>query len=397
MAVTFNPDKGIVVDDGQTVRSNIAADWVKAFKTDDDTPDLNAEPETPAGQLIDGQAALVIQKDNEILQLANMFNPVTATGIFQDALGKIYFITRKIAQPTTVTCTCHGMTGTRIPKAAIVEDENGNRLEATESAMIGENGTIDVLFSCVESGPVLINQNTIHKIVTVVPGWDSVENKEAGVMGRNEETQQEFEERRINSVAKNSHGIAESIEGNINSLDGVIACRVEQNRTGETITMLGVQIPPHSIYLSVYGGESSDIGNVIHHRLDAGCGTAGNTSVTVTDETNGSLHKYYYTVPTTVPVYIKITTNENALYNKDLVTKSIVDNFNGVVDLARIEMGDVLYASRFYQTAISAGLTDLIKIELSKNNNDFESNIEFALNEMPTISYDDITFVGESS
>ena len=40
MAVTFNPDTGIIVEDGQTVRSNIAANWVEAFKTDDDTPDV---------------------------------------------------------------------------------------------------------------------------------------------------------------------------------------------------------------------------------------------------------------------------------------------------------------------------------------------------------------------
>ena len=100
--VFFNPDTGMVVDNGETVRNNIATVWKNAFKVDENTPELNTEPETPAGQLIDGMTALVIQKDNDILLLSNMFNPETAVGVFQDALAKIYFIERQRKQGSVV-------------------------------------------------------------------------------------------------------------------------------------------------------------------------------------------------------------------------------------------------------------------------------------------------------
>ena len=394
MAVIFDDNKGMTVQDGAEVREAIATDWKEAFKIDENTPELNTEPETPAGQLIDGMTALVVQKDSELMKLANMFNPQTATGVYQDALAKIYFINRHVAQPTVVTCQCKGLNGTVIPRGAVVQSNDGYQFTANENTTIPAGGQVDVLFSCTESGPILVNANSVQKIITVIPGWDSVNNNAPGVTGRNEETQSEFEERRYNSVAANSHGLAESVGGAVYNLPDVVACKIVQNRYGEQQTINGVVVPPHSVYLSVYGGESQDIGMTMHNKLDAGCGTAGNTSVTITDPTNGSLHLYYYTVPTVKPVYVKVTTAPDVLYNAADVQQAILDNFLGNVEgFNRVIMGDELYSSRFYQTIIDAGLNGLVKVEVSTDNSSFGLSVEFALNEMPTLSIDDITFV----
>lgn len=394
MAVIFDNNKGMTVQDGATVREAIATDWKNAFKIDENTPELNTEPETPAGQLIDGMTALVVEKDNEIMQLANMFNPNTATGIYQDALAKIYFINRHVAQPTVVTCQCKGLNGTLIPKGAVVQSNDGYQFTANENVTIPAGGEVDALFSCTETGPILISANSVQKIITVIPGWDSVNNNAAGVTGRNEETQSEFEERRYNSVAANSHGLAESVGGAVYNLPDVVACKIVQNRYGEEQTINGVVVPPHSVYLSVYGGEAQDIGMTLHNKLDAGCGTAGNTSVTIADPTNGSLHLYYYTVPTVKPVYVKVTTAPDVLYSADDVKQAILDNFLGQIEgFNRVIMGDELYSSRFYQTIINAGLSGLVKVEVSTDNSTFALNVEFALNEMPTLDVNDIAFV----
>lgn len=394
MAITFNPSTGLIAEDGATIRNNVANLWKTAFKTNDTTPDLNTEPETPAGQLIDGMTALILQKDNDILLLSNMFNPETSVGIFQDALGKIYFLERHIAQPTTVVCTCKGLQGTQIPVNSIVEDTNGNQLVSTEIAQIGNNGEVDVTFQCSETGPIIINAGAVNKIISVIPGWDSVTNNNAGVVGRDRETQAEFEQRRYDSVAKNSHGLAESINGSIGNLKDVIACRIEQNRTDETITTMGVQIPGHSVYLSVYGGNKNEIGAIMHNKIDAGCGTAGNTTVQVQDPTNGNLCTYYFTVPTTQNLYIQITTDTGAIYNADSVKQAIINNFSGETnEFSRVIMGDTVYSSRFYQTVINAGLNSLIQIQVSKSSgSNWDTNVSFNLNEMPVLSANNITF-----
>ena len=120
----FNPQAGVYPDDTQTVRDAVSQDWINAFLSNG-TTDLNTEPETPAGQLIDAETAAITTKDSDVLYLANQFNPLTAEGQWQDALGYIYFLTRKIAEPTVVTCQLTGLMGTKIPYGAVVKNTDG--------------------------------------------------------------------------------------------------------------------------------------------------------------------------------------------------------------------------------------------------------------------------------
>lgn len=397
MALTFDEYAGVGVQEASTVRETVRQMFVDAFANAGSQNELNTDPETPAGQLIDGITALIVEKDNELLKMANGFNPKTATGIFQDALGEIYFIQRHIAQSTVVTCTCSGLQGTIIPAGSVIQDVNGNNYQSVAQVSIPASGSIDVIFSAQTPGEIEAAAGTVNKIITVIPGWDSVNNETAGVVGRERETQAEFEQRRYESVAKNSHGLAESVGGSVNNLDDVIACRVEQNRGDEEIQFLGVTIPPHSIYLSVYGGTSDEIGSVIHNKLDAGCGTAGNTSVRVTDPTSGSQHTYFYTVAELENLYIQVTTAQDAVYDEEAVTQAIISNFAGADEnYSRAKMGDTVFASRFYQTVISAGLSDLVKIEIGRTSGSYGQSASFNLNEMPVLDAENIVFVEEA-
>ena len=123
--IIFNPETGLEAEETSVVRENIRKEWVNAFATDPNLPPLDTSPETPAGQLIDGETALASQKDNDIVFLANQFDPRNAVGVFQDALASIYFLKRKVAVPTFVTCQAFGAYGTVIPYGALVQDANG--------------------------------------------------------------------------------------------------------------------------------------------------------------------------------------------------------------------------------------------------------------------------------
>ena len=92
----FNPNTGFSVSEISDIRDEVAQDWVEAFK-EEGKPELNTDPETPQGQIIDSETAAVHQKDTELAFLAQMFNPQTASGRWQDALAKIYFLNRKPA------------------------------------------------------------------------------------------------------------------------------------------------------------------------------------------------------------------------------------------------------------------------------------------------------------
>lgn len=401
MAVTFNPNTGLVSEDTAIIRERIAQQWKNAFNVTETTPELNTESETPAGQLIDGQAALIAEKDADILHVGNNLNPQTATGVFQDALGKIYFLDRQIAQPTYVTCQCKGLQGTIVPYGAVVQDVNGYTYYNTLPVTIPASGEVSTVFRCSEYGVVEVGAETVNKIITVIPGWDSVNNIASGVTGRERETQSSFEQRRAESVAKNSHGLAESVLGTVGNINGVIACGIEQNRGDYAVVKSGVTIPPHSIYLSVYGGNPQDIGYAIHRKLDGGCGTTGNTEVVIEDETNGTPETYYYEIPTVKEFAVKVTiqeTTETPMNIIELVKKAVVDNFNGLSEQARIKMGDVVYASRFYTDVINAGVQNLSNIEIAYPSTDTWKDVEtIPLDEMPTLIADDVTVILETS
>lgn len=403
MGVIFNPKIGLVAEDTATIRNRQALAWQRAFAVDPDLPPLNTDEETPAGQLIDGETALIAEKDADVLYASNMFNPKTSAGRWQDALAKIYFLDRQIAKPTCVTCQVQGLYGTQIPYGAIVRSQDGYTFINTTSTTIGADGAATIIVRCSEIGAIQVSSHSFKQIVTTVPGWDSVTNIAAGVPGRNEETQFEFEQRRAASVAKNSHGAVASVFGEISNINNVIVCRILENVGSTWKTEYGVQIPPHSIYISVYGGEDADIASAIYHKLDGGCGTAGNTQLiyypTVADEDQeGATYTYFIQRPTTTATGITVTIRKTPSLPIDIDTKiknAILENFNGkTAEYNRASMATTLYSSRFYNSVIGTGVDDLIRVQIAYPKTAvLADSVSIPANQLPVIDAEDITVV----
>ena len=405
MAITFNNQTGLVAEETSVVRARIAQEWKNAFATDPRLPVLDTNPETPAGQLIDGQTALASEKDNDMIYIANMFNPKNATGVWQNALAAIYFLQRKVAQPTYVTCQVNGAYGTTIPYGALVQDVNGYTFLNTSVVVIGSSGTANIYVRCTETGAVEVAPNTVTQIVTTVPGWDSVTNPSAGITGRDEESQAAFENRRAGSVGKNSHGAVASIYGTIADLNNVVAVLVLENTTNADKTIKGVTLAGHSVYISVYGGDNTDIARAIYNKIDGGVGTQGNTMLTYNPASDNiadqpdALYTYYIEIPDTVETAVKVTVSDDETTGlTNAIKEAVVENFNGNSSFRRVKMGDTLYASRFYADVIKAGVTMLENIEIKypSATGSYADSIDIPASELPTISAEDVTVVYQS-
>ena len=107
MALVFDESLGFSVDSVSEVRAAVAAAWKAAFKSDN-TAELNTEPETPAGQLVDSQTASIVQKDSELLYLANMLIPGRARGNLLFAAETRHSVNRghKVHRPARHGHTC---------------------------------------------------------------------------------------------------------------------------------------------------------------------------------------------------------------------------------------------------------------------------------------------------
>ena len=399
MAITFT-DVGFVAEETSVIRARIAQEWKDAFAIDPTLPQLDTSAETPAGQLIDGQTALASEKDNDIIFVANQFNPKNAVGAFQDALAAIYFIHRKIALPTYVTCQATGLYGTVIPYGAIVQDTNGYTYMNTAPATINASGQATLYMRCTETGAVEAASGTLTKIVTTVPGWDSVTNAAAGVTGRNVESQAAFESRRVQSVAKNSHGSVASLFGAIADINDVTALLILENTTNQDIVKSGVTIAGHSVYISVYGGDDGAIAKAIYNKIDAGCGTNGNTQVSynpASDDTTQPdyLYQYYIERPATIATGVVVTVSDSQTTTlTDAIKKAVVENFNGNSGYRRVKMGDTFYASRFYSDVVRAGVTRLEKIQIKYPlTATAADSVQINADKIPTISEDDVTVI----
>lgn len=398
----FNPKTGVSVDDVSTVRERVRQAFIDAFKKNGEG-ELNTEPETPAGQLIDSITASIVQKDSEILYLANQFNPLTSSGIWQDALGQIYFLDRKAAVNSTAVCTCTGRAGTVISAGSqIASSLDDTRWSNTEDAVIGSDGTVEVTFTCTTAGAVSASADTLTQIITVVPGWDSVTNAAQAVVGQNIEGQGAFESRRYASVALNSRSTEEAVYARVSALDNVLAVYFAQNRTNANKVLDGITLTPHSAYVCVLGGKDEAVAEAIYNSISAGCNLVGNTKLDITDKNSGAITEVKFDRPTELKIAVQVTIRKNDLTPSDAdkqIKQAVYDNFYGISDLTiagkpvlRAKMGDDIYSSRFYVSILGVGITEILSIKVSSSNSSLKwgDAIHIPINKNPTLALDDI-------
>ena len=392
----FDPATGFYADDTETVRAAVAADWVAAFHKDGQV-DLNTDPETPAGQLIDSQTAAVTEKDTELLYLCSQFDPAKNEGVFQDAIAKIYFLSRKAATPSTATITVRGLSGTVIPvNAQVMSSADDTIWQNVAAFTIGADGTGSGVFRCTSEGLISAAAGTLTRIMTVVAGWDTATNEHAAVVGTLEENRGQFELRRYSSVSLNSRGTAASVYARIMQLDDVIGCVVRENKTNQPKVIDGVTLSPHSVYVCVLGGNDGAIATAMYRTVSAGCDTNGTTDYLVEDDTTGIKEMIHFQRPTDADITIRLKFPDAAGFSADdlaAIRQAVFNNFYGEdpteVDgsiMARPLMGDTIYAPRFAISVQNAGYTDLLDVDIAKTGGAWSDALHVRIDENPVLS-----------
>lgn len=386
---------GLVIPAETDVLAGVQADMNSAFGGR-----LNPALETPQGQLASSQAAVIADKNNEIATVVNQVDPQYAADRFQDAIGRIYFLTRKPATPTAVTATLTGLVGTVIPAGTLAQDTSGNTYAASGSATISITGTVDAEFQNIENGPIPCAAGTLTQVYQAVPGWDAITNAADGTMGQNVESRADFEYRRKNSVALNGKGTPGAIYAEVFALADVLDVYVKDNPSGSTVNTGSTNYPllPHSVYVAVVGGADADIAAAIWRKKDVGCDYNGNTSVVVTDDSGYNYPQPTYTVkferPDALPVKFAVQlVNDASLPSNivQLVQNAIIARFNGADGTTRERMGSLILASRYYGAVVSvAPNVSLISILIGTSTPTL-SQVSVGIDQKPTLSVADIS------
>ena len=310
-------DAGLTVPGEADILAGVLADYVDAFALTGRA--LSTELTTPQGQLAQTQAYLLNKLNAALLQIINGVDPATASGAFQDALGRIYFLTRQPATYATAQATLTGVPGSVIPSGSQARSTlDGSLWSTVAPTTLGPSGTAAAVFRADVAGAApAVGPNGL-RIYRQVPGWEGVTN-DAAIPGTDVESRANFEQRRAESVNIGGNGTADAVRAAMAAVVGVRDVFVYNNASDTAITYgaTAYPIPAHSIAAVAVGGDDAAVAGAIHSKLDAGCGMAsavgaGDAVVTIDikDSVNYSPPYPRYQVrflrPAAVPVCFRV-------------------------------------------------------------------------------------------
>lgn len=347
-------ETGISVPQTEDVLAGTLQDFNVAFGGN-----LNITSVSTPQYVLASEMAQAIQLANAALAFAlSQFDPATAIGRFQDALARIYFITRKTGTPTVVTATCTGIPGSVLPAGSMARDTQNNVYVSLAAATFSPSGQATVPFENVVAGAIPCSSGSLVNIEVAVPGWDAITNESPGVTGTNVESDYAFELRRQESVAINAQGTVAAIRSAIMNIDDVTDCQVYDNPTDESIQygVTDYTLKPHSVYVAVVGGEDETIAQTILKKKDIGCDMNGNTTVTVYDDSALAApypeYRITFNRPTPTEIQFSVTIQKNATLPSPVIAQiqnAIMSAFNGQLDgFERPRIGGTIYASSYY-------------------------------------------------
>lgn len=395
-SIEFTP-AGLVLPSEADILAGVQADMNTAFGGG-----LNPALTTPQGQLASSETAVIADKNSQIALMVNQVDPQFSDGRWQDGIGRIYFLDRKPATPTSVTVTIGGLPGTVIPVGTLAQDTNGNTYANTGAVTIGVGSTVSAVFANVADGPIPCASGTLIKVYQAIAGWDTITNPAAGVLGSDVESRSDFEFRRQNSVALNGRSTPNAIYAEVFNVADVLDVYVIDNPTGSTVNTGPTSFPvlPHSIYIAAVGGLDSDVANAIWAKKDAGCDWNGNTTVTVVDQSGYNYPYPTYAVkferPSTLAIKFAVHVVNNAQLPgnaSDLIKAAVYARFNGTDGTSRERIAGTVFASRYYgAVTLAVPTANLIDVMVGTSSPTL-SQVPVGIDQQPTLNLSDITVV----
>lgn len=332
-------NNGAVIPDTEELLETVQEEFIDALGQD-----LSLEESTPQGRLIDVEVTSRRAVINFNAEIANvLINISTSSGNALDAWGANFDVYRKSATSSSAPVTVTGVTGTVIPEGAQASTENGVIWLNESEIIIGENGSAAGTFICSNTGPVELGTGELTNIVTGsqtgLNGWETVTNIAPASLGADLESDEAYKARILSSIFSGS-----ALFGNYASscykVENVLDVFAYDNPEDEAKILDNIEIPPHSVYICVNGGNSEDVAYALYEVKSAGCGWCGNTTVNVVDKTFNSTSSVTYQTPSVIPIQltINVTSDNNSNENlENTIKETIVNYFNNLYQSENIK------------------------------------------------------------
>lgn len=366
---------GVIVPDTSKILQDVVDEWKEVFGNQ-----LNTDPETPQGRIIEMIARQRVFTVQMAAALANVLNLNKAYGFVLDDIGSLFQLKRQSATYTTTQITMSGVADTVIPVGTELMSDDGDKFINDYEYTIGSNGSVTGLFRAEETGAIQAPVGTITTIISQVSGLETVVNNASAEVGQEQESDQEFRNRIKASLNINSTSVLSAIKSAIADVPGVNQVKVYENTGGtDTILATDFNIPAHSFGAIVDYNEvdlvnepiTYGIIEAIYKKKSLGAGyityaTSAGEDYIITrgyiDENDGQTHNVSFAIPKTANVAVTITVDKKNYAGDDLEgdIKNAIANFvsgnNPEVDM--VEIGGILSPFEI-ASAISSEIPDI--------------------------------------
>lgn len=278
---------GVVIPDTSDIQEEVVSMFKAVFGQNIDTT-----PETIIGRLIEAFTVFLRDTVGITAQNACQYNLNAATGIYLDALGALFGVARNSSSRSSVTVTLTGDVNTSIPAGTMFATRDGDAFyldsdaaipSAEEETGTGKASTSGTALS-MNYGPIKCLRGDMVSIVSPISGLDSVTNANDATLGSLGESDDSYRNR-IRSAIGGFGGMVPSVYKTLyeatygdNSAKSVRHALVLNNGDGIAVTMKGVTLAPHSIFVCVDApatiteGWKESVANAIAKSKSLGCG-----------------------------------------------------------------------------------------------------------------------------
>lgn len=359
---------------------------------------VNPALNTPQGQLASSTAAVISDKDAEIALLCNQVDPQYATGRFQDAIGRIYYMERDPATSTVVACVLTGAPGGVVPAGLLARDTSGNTYALLATVTIGAGSSVMSSWANIVTGPIACPAGTLTQVYQAST-FDTINNPTDGALGQDVESPTAFEFRRTQSVAINGLGTVQAIKARVFALANILDCYVIDNPDGMIVDTGSTNYPmkANSLYVAVVGGLATDIVAAIWNKKDVGCNYNGNTTLPVLDMSYDYPQPSYqvsFEIPTPLPILFAVQIINNASLPANivaLVQAAIIAQFNGTNGSARARIAGLILATSYYGVIASVAPNVLLNSVLVGSDTPTHTSVQVGIDQAPSISAGNIS------
>ncbi|HDL6873002.1 TPA: baseplate J/gp47 family protein [Yersinia enterocolitica] len=279
--------------------------------------DIDLDQESPDGQRVALEALARTDIEAAIQWLYSQMDPDFNTGDMQQIIAKLHGLYLRPGSRSQRDLNVVTDRPVFLYSGYKIRDQSNQVWFVRQNVTIPA-GTTTVTFFAQDFGKVTGLITDTFTQLTPELGVLSITSDVVAVVGRDEETSEEFRQRRNRSLENPATGSTGAIFAKVAQLAGVTDLNIGENDTKVDNPATG--IPANSIWLVVEGGAVSDIVEVIVKQKGGGTGVKGEvtgryieTLVRPDGSTLSIAHDMHFDRPVYIPLHINLTARRKAV------------------------------------------------------------------------------------